>query len=121
MVRKSLSLVMLPFFMLILFGCKEAPVEKRSEMQKKVDEFVEVELSSDFITGLTTKEKELLPLLFDVAQLMDDIYWMQAFGDKSGLLDTIEDDATREFIKINYVKSETDLKFKFSQPAIPVV
>jgi hypothetical protein len=102
MARKSLSLVMLPFFVLILFGCKEAPVEESSAMQKKVDEFVEVELTSELIAGLTTKEKELLPFLFETAQIMDEIYWMQAYGDKSGLLDTIEDYAIKEFIKINY-------------------
>jgi hypothetical protein len=102
MARKSLSLVMLPFFVLILFGCKEAPVEESSAMQKKVDEFVEVELTSELMAGLTTKEKELLPFLFETAQIMDEIYWMQAYGDKSGLLDTIEDYAIKEFIKINY-------------------
>lgn len=102
MIRKFLLPVMFPLFMLILFGCKEAPVEERSAMQKKVDEFVEVELSSDLITGLTTKEKELLPFLFETAQLMDEIYWMQAFGDKSRLLDTIKDKETRKFIEINY-------------------
>ena len=102
MTRKFLLPVMFPFLMLILFGCKEAPVEERSAMQKKVDEFIELELTSDLITGLTTKEKELLPFLFETAQLMDEIYWMQAFGDKSGLLDTIKDKETRKFIEINY-------------------
>ncbi|MBA7537591.1 hypothetical protein ES705_29860 [subsurface metagenome] len=49
--------MMLPFLMLILFGCKEAPVEERSEMKKKVDEFVE---DDGFKTYLTLRADALL-------------------------------------------------------------
>jgi len=70
-------------------------------MQKKVDEFALVELKSD-ITHLSDKEKQMLPLLFEAAQIMDDIYWLQAYGDKGQLLSSITDEATRTFAEINY-------------------
>jgi len=73
----------------------------KSDMQKKVDEFVKVDLTSD-INNLSDKEKQMLPLLFDVAQIMDNIYWSQAYGDKEKLLNSIKDSATREFVMINY-------------------
>lgn len=75
--------------------------ENISEMQKKVDEFVKVDLTSD-ISHLTDKEKQMLPLLFEAAQIMDDLYWKQAYGDKAKLLNSISDEATREFVLINY-------------------
>ncbi len=73
----------------------------KSDMQKKVDEFVKVNLTSD-ISHLTDKEKQMLPLLFDVAQIMDNIYWSQTYGDKEKLLNSVKDSALREFIMINY-------------------
>jgi len=72
-----------------------------SEMQKKVDEYVTVDLTSD-ISHLSEKEKQMLPFLFDAAQIMDDIYWMQAYGNKQELFDKITDQATLDFVKINY-------------------
>jgi hypothetical protein len=44
----------------------------------------------------------MIPLLIDIAKIMDEIFWTQAYGDKVELLDTIDDEHTREYIKINY-------------------
>lgn len=71
------------------------------EMQKKVDEFVEVELKAD-ISHLSENEKKMLPLLFEIAKIMEDIYWTQAYGNKDELLNSITDEATRKFAEINY-------------------
>lgn len=70
-------------------------------MQKKVENFAEVELTAD-ISHLSENEKKMLPLLFEAAKIMDDIFWTQAYGDKEELLSQIEDEATRQFVKINY-------------------
>ncbi|HPW26758.1 MAG TPA: Zn-dependent hydrolase [Tenuifilaceae bacterium] len=75
--------------------------EVKSEMQKKLDEFAPVELRSD-ITHLSTREIQMLPYLFDAAQIMDDLFWLQAFGSKEEFLDTITDKATFEFALVNY-------------------
>ena len=40
-----------------------------SDMQKKVNEFAPVELRVDII-NLSDKEKQMLPILFDVAEIM---------------------------------------------------
>ena len=60
-----------------------------------------MKLTSD-ISHLSEKEKEILPLLFKAAELIDEIYWTQAFGDKESLLKDIEDEANRKFVMINY-------------------
>lgn len=72
-----------------------------SEMQQKVDEFVTVRLTGD-LSSLSENQKKMLPLLFEAAQIMDDIYWTQAYGDKEALLADIEDEATKKFVMINY-------------------
>jgi hypothetical protein len=75
--------------------------ETISDMQKKVNNFVEVELTTD-LSHLSDHEKQMLPLLVETAQIMDDIFWTQAYGDKEALLSSITDSATQAFIEINY-------------------
>lgn len=75
--------------------------EKNKQMEAKVAEFAPVELKAD-IEHLSDNEKKMLPLLFEVADIMDDLYFKQAFGNKDSLLNSITDEATREFCLINY-------------------
>lgn len=90
----------------ILSGCgnTEAQKEKKStcatEMQTKVDEFAPVKLTTD-LSVLTEKERQILPILIDVAKIMDELFWMQAFGNKADL-DKIEDPCMKDFAIINY-------------------
>ncbi len=70
-------------------------------MKAKIAEFAEVTLTTD-LTKLTEKEKQMLPLLFEAAQLMDDIFWKQTFGDKEKFLNSISDPDIRRFAEINY-------------------
>ncbi len=89
------------FALFMAMACKTTDEKSSKEMQNKVDAFVEVELTSD-ISHLSDNQKELLTYLFKAAQIMDDIFWTQSFGDKDELLSEIEDKATRQFIKLNY-------------------
>ena len=89
------------FLTLISFAVFLTSCKTQSDMQAKVDAFVEVELTTN-IDHLSAKEKQMLPLLFDAAQIMDDLFWLQAYGDKDKLLANIEDEATKAFININY-------------------
>ena len=85
-------------------SCNNKPVkqtEEKSEMQLKVEEYAMVELSSPLLKQLTKKEKELIPIFVEIAQIMDDLFWKQTFGDKSEM-EKIEDTWTKDFFKINY-------------------
>ena len=44
----------------------------------------------------------MLPVLIEVAQIMDNIYWKEAYGDKDKLFTSLKTDAQREFVNINY-------------------
>jgi len=81
-------------------GSNPKPLVK-SEMQKRVDEYAKVDLASD-ISHLSAKEKQMLPYLFEAAKIMDEIFWLQTYGDKEKLLSSIKDSATRSFVLINY-------------------
>lgn len=69
--------------------------------QKKLTKFEKVKLTAD-ISHLSSNEKQMLSILFDVAQIMEEIYWQQAFGDKEAFLKGIEDKELRNFAIINY-------------------
>ncbi len=51
---------------------------------------------------LTANERKVLPLLIEAAQIMDELFWKQAYPQRDSLLATIKDEKTREFVKINY-------------------
>lgn len=75
--------------------------EQKADLQEKVDAFAEFKLTSD-ISHLSDNQKEMLPLLFKAAKIMDDIFWKQAYGDKEELLNSLETEAQKAFVKINY-------------------
>ncbi|WP_075589754.1 dipeptidyl-peptidase 3 family protein [Labilibacter marinus] len=70
-------------------------------VKEKVEEFTKFELNAD-ISILSDNQKKMLPLLFDAAQIMDDLFWKQAWGDKASLFSKVEDEYIKQYLKINY-------------------
>ncbi len=70
-------------------------------MNAKVEDYVPVRLQAD-LSGLSDRQKEMLPLLIEAASVMDGLFWQQAYGDKDKLLDAIEDPVARRYAEINY-------------------
>ncbi|MEA3446622.1 MAG: Zn-dependent hydrolase [Bacteroidota bacterium] len=66
-----------------------------------VGEYIRVPLRSDF-KYLSEEDKEMLPLLFEVAKIMDEIYWQQAFGNKVQLMKHIKSEEAKQLAEINY-------------------
>ncbi|MBP5413472.1 MAG: Zn-dependent hydrolase [Bacteroidales bacterium] len=79
---------------------QEEVTEEASDMQKKVEAFADYELTAD-LSQLTDNERQILSIFIDIADIMDDLFWQQAFGDKS-VLDTITDEWTKRYVAINY-------------------
>ena len=63
--------------------------------------YEKVKLTADMQT-LSANERKMIPLLIQAAQVMDDLFWKQAYPQKDSLLNTVKDEKTREFININY-------------------
>lgn len=99
---KKLSIFAMSFAMLAMVGCKGNKTEEKSEIQQKVDEYAEYTLTTD-LSILTEKEKQLLPIFIQIAEIMDDLYWDQYFGPENrALLDTITDPAVKAFAMLQY-------------------
>ncbi len=81
---------------------KQVTVEdKITEMEQKLNGYIPIKLTSD-ISVLSDKEKEMLPILIKAANIMNELFWYEAYGDKNELLDSISDEATKKFVTINY-------------------
>ncbi|CAM4250380.1 dipeptidyl-peptidase 3 family protein [Alteromonas australica] len=61
-----------------------------------------VELKSD-LSHLSDNQKTMVSLLIDAAEIMDDLFWKQAFfGDKATFLNSFNNENIRHFAAINY-------------------
>ncbi|MBQ7279820.1 MAG: Zn-dependent hydrolase [Bacteroidales bacterium] len=90
--------------LMALVGCNgKKPAKEMSEIEKKVSEYAEYTLSSDLVAQLSDNEKKLLPVLIEIAEVMDDLFWEQNFGTENrAALDTISDPAVKAFALIHY-------------------
>jgi hypothetical protein len=51
---------------------------------------------------LTPRELQMLPLLVDAARAMNDVYWVEAYGDRDALMRSISDPTIRQLADINF-------------------
>ena len=97
-----------------LMACNDtannAPEQKAEETQTTTYEaidgidynaYAKVTLTAD-ISHLSDSEKDILRIMFQVADIMDDIFWTQTYGDKDALLAGISDPNIKQFATINY-------------------
>lgn len=112
--KKTILYLIIVGFMI---SCKTNQPEKKVDIQKKISEFAAFELTSN-IDDLTDNQKEMLSIFFEIAKIMDNIYWQQAFGSKQKAMALSEDPVTQQFLKINYGPWE---RLNGNQPFIPNV
>ena len=93
---------------IVLASCNPKPADQKDtaaneneEIRMKVEEFVPVKLTTD-VSKLTESEKQMIPLMIEAAQIMDKLFWEQAYGDKAQLMAEIQDPWTKKFAEINY-------------------
>ena len=100
---KKLFISLATISAIILSGCcgnKEKGETEKTEMQQLVESYAPVKLTTD-LSVLSEKERAMLPILIQIGEIMDELFWQQSFGDKS-VLDTISDQYIREFAMIQY-------------------
>ena len=97
--RKLFLFLLLGSFM---FSCKEAKKEaKESPYKPLADQYAEFTLTTD-MSKLTENEKKMIPIFIEVADIMEEIFWQNAYGDKEELLAQNPDPYAQKYIKINY-------------------
>ena len=67
----------------------------------RFDIYSEVELSTD-LSHLSDNQKEMIGLLIDAGKITNEIFWLQVWGDKDGLLNSIDDPKAKQFAFYNY-------------------
>jgi hypothetical protein len=72
-----------------------------SPMQQRLNKYAAVRLETD-LGALTEEERQMIPLLKKAAQVMDELFWLQAYGDKLTLLAKVKDPDARRYVLINY-------------------
>ena len=72
------------------------------EYQDRLNIYKTVTLTAD-LSHLSANQKKMLSLLIEASDIIDGLFWQQAFGqDKSTFLASIKDEKVREFARINY-------------------
>lgn len=86
-----------------LCGCKQQTQQQQegSPYQALADQYAEYTLTTD-VSKLTDNERKMLPILMEVADIMETIYWQNAYGDKQALFAGVEDPALIKYLSINY-------------------
>jgi hypothetical protein len=92
-----------------LSGCGETNNNKETstttllpEYQNRLDIYKTVTLTAD-LSHLSANQKEMVSLLIEASDIIDDLFWKQAFGEnKERFLAKIKDEKARRFAEINY-------------------
>lgn len=74
---------------------------QESYAAKGVAEYKHIKLTTDMST-LSDNEKLVIAEMIKAAEVMDNLFWKQALGDKDAFLSSIEDKDEKEFAIINY-------------------
>lgn len=100
---KSLLQPVLVFFMAVaaLTACAPKTDEHTEMMKANVEKFKEVTLTTD-LSWLSENEREIIRLLIEAADIMDEIFWIQSYGNKNELLGRIENEYARKYALIHY-------------------
>ena len=80
---------------------RQTMAEPAIEQPSRFDIYATVRLTAD-LGHLSDRQRQMIPLLINASKIMDDLYWLQAYGDREPLLASIEDPAMRRFAVINY-------------------
>jgi hypothetical protein len=70
-------------------------------VQQRIGIYESVKLTTN-LNDLTPNERKILPLLMQAAQIMDELFWKQAYPQRDSLLNVVKDERVKSFIRINY-------------------
>lgn len=108
MKTNNFNILILMSLLVLFAACNSKPVKKEevkaeelTEMQKLVKDYAEVELKAD-LSHLSQNEKEMIKKLMQVADIMDELFWRDAIGNKESFLAAIEDEDAKKYAMINY-------------------
>ncbi|CAN5332564.1 hypothetical protein BH11PSE14_BH11PSE14_19390 [soil metagenome] len=72
-----------------------------SYAEQHAGDYVSVPLKAD-LSAFDAQEQGMIALLVEASEVMNDIFWLQSYGEKEPLLAKIEDPATRALAETNF-------------------
>ncbi|MFT6334123.1 MAG: hypothetical protein ACJATI_000855 [Halioglobus sp.] len=74
---------------------------EKTEMETLLSKYTTFKLETD-LSMLSSNQKKMIPILIEAAEMMNELFWYESYGDKNELLSTIKDEDTKKFVEINY-------------------
>ena len=74
---------------------------EEADLKEKVESYAVVEVSSPLYDALSENDKKIVGLFRQAAEIMDDLFWKQTFGDKAEL-ESLKDEYQKAYAMINY-------------------
>lgn len=105
--KSTLPSAIVGLIMLLAAACApeatpEPDIHSARDAVARPEIYAEFTLTAD-LSGLTERQRRMIPILIEAADIMDDLFWRQAYGDDyRAWLDTIEDADARRFAEFNY-------------------
>lgn len=106
--RKSLAMIV---SVMALAACgqqndpqaENAAADKQGNayVAERIDIYAPVKLDAD-LSALSDKQRQMVAILVEASEIMDDLFWLQAYGEPDPLLRSIDDEQARRFAEINY-------------------
>lgn len=70
-------------------------------VKQRMGDYASVRLTAN-LSAFDAKQKQMIALLVQAADVTNSLYWQQSWGDKNALMQRIGDDDTRRYADINY-------------------
>jgi hypothetical protein len=99
------SFVIALLFVVFLTSCENTTEKNQENKNEKpaynMAKYATVKLTAD-ISHLTNNQKEMMKLLFEAADIMDNVFWMENIGEKETFLNSIQNPDLKRYAEINY-------------------
>lgn len=76
-------------------------ISQNMYVKDRLGTYKRVTLTAD-LSWLSENERRMIPVLIEAGKIMDELFWMQNFGDRESLLSKLTDDYEKQFAMINY-------------------
>ncbi|WP_243042132.1 dipeptidyl-peptidase 3 family protein [Dyella sedimenti] len=77
------------------------PSTDADQAAQRMASYAPVKLTAD-LSAFDDRQKRMIALLVQAADVTNDLYWQQSWGDKAALMARIPDEVTRRYAEINY-------------------
>src|SRR5512133_1722871 len=101
---KTITIILSMALAVSAISCKDnntVQVPLNDSLTMKLNDFASFSLKTD-LSHLSDNEKKMIPLFIEAAKIMDDIFWIEAYGNKDSLLNKVSSEQEKSLVQIHY-------------------